>query len=154
MSYKPNMNKEKAQQFHQKTILAIDYGSKVVGIAKFKVDVDPFPMTLGRIIVKDNSQIIAELKNFIDEEVADVLVVGVPYLLDGKETDQSRKNISFKNLLAEHFSDLEIYTQDETLSTKEAMDRMANSPAFNFKVDMTKIDMVSAVIILEDFLNS
>ena len=47
-----------------------------------------------------------------------------------------------------------LYFQDETLTTKEAEERMKKSPRFNFKVDPTQIDSLSASIILEDFLRA
>jgi putative Holliday junction resolvase len=49
---------------------------------------------------------------------------------------------------------MEVYEQDETLSTQDAKNRMLNSPKYNFKIDLQKIDALSAAIILEDFMQN
>lgn len=90
----------------------------------------------------------------IDEENVEVLVLGIPYYLDGKESETTKLIKSFGELLRQNFPDLEVHEQDETLSTKAAEDRMKNSPQFNFKIDMQMIDCVAATIILEDFIRS
>lgn len=148
------MTPKRNSEFNNRPILAIDYGSKVIGLAKFTPGVDPFPLIVERIIVKNEEQVMKELANTITEESIEIVVIGVPYLIDGTVTDQSKKCFEFKNKLEKHFKDITFFTQDETLTTKEATERMKNSPAYNYKVDLTKIDSVSAVIILEDFLNN
>jgi putative Holliday junction resolvase len=49
---------------------------------------------------------------------------------------------------------LRIHEQDETLSTYEAEERMKRSPRYNFQVNLSEIDAVSATVILEDFLRA
>ena len=144
----------KLKEFDNLTLLAIDYGSKVVGTAKYTVGKDPYPLMLEKIIVKDEAQVIKAISNLINDEVIDVIIVGVPYFTDGKESEQTKKNKQFALTLSEKFPQLKIFEQDETLTTKEAEERMKNSPQFNFKVDPTQIDCLSAVIILEDFLKN
>lgn len=144
----------KLKEFDNLTLLAIDYGSKVVGTAKYTVGKDPYPLMLEKIIVKDEAQVIKAISNLINDEVIDVIIVGVPYFIDGKESEQTKKNKQFALTLSEKFPQLKIFEQDETLTTKEAEERMKNSPQFNFKVDPTQIDCLSAVIILEDFLKN
>ena len=144
----------KLKEFDNLTLLAIDYGSKVVGTAKYTVGKDPYPPMLEKIIVKDEAQVIKAISNLINDEAIDVIIVGVPYFIDGKESEQTKKNKQFALTLSEKFPQLKIFEQDETLTTKEAEERMKNSPQFNFKVDPTQIDCLSAVIILEDFLKN
>ncbi len=144
----------KLKEFDNLTLLAIDYGSKVVGTAKFSVGRDPYPLMFEKIVVKNETQVVIELTRIIQDELIDVVVVGVPYFTDGKESEQTKKNKLFTELLRNKFPTIKIFEQDETLTTKEAEERMKNSPQFNFKVDPTQIDCLSAVIILEDFLNS
>ena len=148
------MYSSKMTQFKGKAIMAIDYGSKVVGTAKFCPGIDPFPLMLNKIVVKDESQVFKELELLINDESIEVIIVGVPYFTDGKESEQTKKNKAFAEKIRNKFSNIEVYEQDETLTTKEAEERMKNSAEFNFKVDPTKIDCLSAVIILEDFLKA
>ncbi len=130
--------------------LGIDYGSKVVGTALYHMGRDPFPMPYERIIVKSESQVLMSLKQIVSDELIDIIVLGVPYMLDTRETDLSRKIKSFGQELA-RLTQIPVLEQDETLSTFEAQERMKNSPRYNFKVDPKQLDSLCAAIILEDF---
>jgi putative Holliday junction resolvase len=141
------------QKFYQKALLALDYGTKFTGIATFRPGLDPFVLGYGRIKFINNEQLIKELKLIIQSEDIEVIILGVPRFLDGKESTWTKTVLSFKDLLKSSVS-LPVLLQDETLSTKEAEERMKNSPRYNFKVDENFIDEVSATIILEDFIRS
>ncbi|MBY0412710.1 MAG: Holliday junction resolvase RuvX, partial [Bdellovibrionales bacterium] len=95
---------------------------------------------------------IKEIKTLIDNEDIEVVVLGVPFFIDGKESTQTVLVREFGDLLKKIIGEKIFFEQDETLTTKSAEERMKNSPEFNFKVDPTKIDCLSAVIILEDFI--
>ncbi len=135
-----------------KNILAIDYGDKVIGLASFSPGKDPYPLIYGRIINKSLAKSLDELKQIIENEFFELAIFGIPYLTDGGE---SKKTIEMKKIFTifeSKFPEVEFITQDETLTTFSAKERMKNSPEYNFKVDLTKIDEVSAVIILEDYI--
>lgn len=140
--------------FENKTILSIDFGLKVTGTAFFKPGRDPFPYMGPKIIFKSETETIVSLRQLIDDENVDVLVLGVPYFVDGKESRNTKFVKNFGILLKSSFPLLEFFEQDETLTTKAAEERMKNSPQFNFKIDVTQIDCVAATIILEDFIRS
>lgn len=148
---------EKYKRFNDllgKRILAIDFGHKVIGTAMFCPGKDPFPYIAEKIIHQSIPASLKAIKTLVDDEAVDVIVLGVPYFLDGKSSSNTEAIKSFGNLLKEHCSLQEFFEQDETLTTKAAEERMKNSPQYNFKVDPTKIDCVSATIILEDFIRS
>jgi putative Holliday junction resolvase len=142
------------ETFKNKNILAIDFGLKVVGTAIFCPGKDPFPYLGQKIIYKSDQETIQALQNFVNDENIEVIVLGVPYFIDGNESETTKLIKNFGHLLKLHFSKLEFFEQDETLSTQAAKERMQNSPQFNFKIDMTMIDCVAASIILEDFIRS
>lgn len=146
-SYYPNYKK-----FLGKKILAVDFGSKVIGTAQFCPGRDPFPYISEKIIYKSDDESIKILKALIANDDIDVVVIGIPYFLDGKESTNTIHVKSFAQLLKSALPDQELFEQDETLTTKTAEERMKNSPEFNFKIDPTKIDCLSATIILEDFI--
>lgn len=145
-----NFAEQKIERFRNQNILAIDYGTKVVGLASFCPGKDPFPMTYGRIIVKDDFQIISELKQIIEDEFFEVLILGLPLFTDGKESEMTQTVRTFGKLIEKEIG-IEPILQDETLSSFEAEKRMQEDPRYNFKVDPKKIDEVAACIILEDF---
>lgn len=134
--------------------MAIDFGLKVTGTAFFCPGRDPFPMMGEKIIYNSNAQVIEALGHLIDQEGVDALVLGIPYFIDGKESETTKVIKHFGELLKNRFPNLLYFEQDETLSTKAAEDRMKNSAQFNFKVDLTRIDCLAATIILEDFIRS
>lgn len=136
---------------HMKTILAMDFGEKFIGVATYCVNRDPFPTPFGRIANVSKEAVINELKKIIDDECIDVIVIGLPHLTDGKKTSTTQKAQTFVDFIREHFT-LPIEEQDETLSTFEAETRMKNSPRYNFQVDLKQIDAVAASVILEDFI--
>ena len=133
-----------------KRILAIDYGRKVTGVAQVHAGSDPFPIAFGKIIYKSDEQLQSEICKIVEDEFIDILVIGVPYFTDGNESTLTKE---IKAFIAQLNTKLEIpvYEEDETLTTFEAEERMKNDPAYNFKVDMKKIDELCAVIILEQF---
>lgn len=135
-----------------KRILAIDFGTKVIGTAMYCPGLDPFPYAAEKIIYKSHAESIKNLKTIIENDGIDIIVLGVPYFLDGKESDNTKKIKEFGELLKTACPDQQFFEQDETLTTKAAEDRMKSSPQYNFKVDITKIDCVAATIILEDFI--
>jgi putative Holliday junction resolvase len=134
-----------------KSILAMDFGEKFIGVATYCVNRDPYPTPYGRIANTGKDAVIKELTKILDDECIDVIVIGLPHLIDGKKTSTTAKAQDFVNFIREHFT-LPIEEQDETLSTFEAESRMKSSPRYNFQVDLKQIDAVAASVILEDFI--
>lgn len=138
-------------ELHLKNILALDFGEKFIGVANFCVNRDPFPTPYGRIANVSDQKVLNDLTQIINDELTDIIVVGIPYLLDGTQTSTTNKVKNFVHFLRNNFT-LPIEEQDETLSTFEAESRMKNSPRYNFKTDLKQIDAVAASVILEDFI--
>jgi putative Holliday junction resolvase len=134
-----------------KTILAMDFGEKFIGVATYCVNRDPYPTPYGRIANKGKDQVVKELKIILDNECVDLIVIGLPHLVDGKKTSSTERAQNFVNMIREQIS-LPIEEQDETLSTFEAESRMKSSPQYNFQVNLSQIDALAACVILEDFI--
>lgn len=140
-------------KFLGQRILAVDYGTKVAGLACFRPGSDPFPLGLGRIIVKSEDQLMTDIVKLIQEEDIEALVFGIPYLTDGQETLMGETIKVFSEKVQQE-AKTDLYFQDETLSSFEAKERMKSSAVYNFKVDLKRIDELCATIILEDFIRS
>jgi putative Holliday junction resolvase len=138
---------------HGRRVLAIDWGEKFIGIATHHVGFDPMILAYGRIKGGPFPDVWRELKKIFDNESIDEVVVGVPFLTDGKAGSSTHKAREFLNELVK-VCPLRIHEQDETLSTYEAEERMKRSPRYNFQVNLSEIDAVSATVILEDFLRA
>lgn len=140
------------EEIDRKHILAIDYGRKFTGLSNYKVNIDPMILLLGRIKFESDNQLMQEIKNIIDEEFIDLVVLGIPRFTDGKDSTMTKVITAFGELLKENLN-IPVFYIDETLTTFEAKERMQSDPRFNFEVDMSKIDAMSALIILEQFVN-
>ena len=144
----------KSLEFREKHLLAIDYGEKVTGTATFKVNSDPYPLPFTKIIFQSQKQLLNEIGSIIENECVDILIIGIPYLTDGQSTPMTKKIENFYNKCRTRFKEIQVFQQDETLSSFEAEKRMLNSPRYNFKVNPKEIDCLAASIILEDFIKS
>jgi len=142
------------EKFKNKKILAIDYGTKTAGLASFcsERDISPYPYETLKNVSDD--KLIKDILEIIKESSTDIVVLGIPRLLDGQETTMSRKIRDFGERLKKSLGPIPLFLQDESLSTFEAEERMKASPRYNFKVDKKQIDALAASIILEDFLAS
>ncbi|MDH4466528.1 MAG: Holliday junction resolvase RuvX [Bacteriovoracaceae bacterium] len=143
----------------KKNYLAIDYGTKFTGIAIYRHQEDPYPLGLLRLSTS-TKDFLPSLVKIIREEEIHFLVLGIPYYADGKSNHMTKKVLQFKTDLIRFLEsqssssgqNVQVIEQDETLSTFEAEQRMKSSPLYQFKIDINKIDILSAQIILEDFL--
>lgn len=136
---------------HMKTLLAMDFGEKFIGVATYCVNRDPYPTPYGRIANKGPEFVIKELTQILSDECVDEMIIGLPHLVDGQKTSTTAKAQAFVEFIRSKFT-LPVHEQDETLSTFEAESRMKNSPRYNFQVDYSQIDAVAASVILEDFI--
>ncbi|WP_372651802.1 Holliday junction resolvase RuvX [Halobacteriovorax sp.] len=147
-------NYKNFNKFKGLNILSIDYGTKVTGLACYCPGREPFPQARGKVIYQSDEQLIKELTFIVEEDFVEILVLGIPYYLDGNESEMTKRVRAFQDKLKAQFPNIDIYEQDETLSSTAAEERMMNSPQFNFKVDPKRIDEVAATIILEDFMRN
>lgn len=147
LSIYPNFKK-----YTNKNIICVDFGEKVIGLAAFCPGRDPFPLGRGKIINQGLNKFLEELDLIIEDDFIEVIVFGIPYLTDGSESEKTKNMKKVCQIIKERYLDLEVLEQDETLTTVTAKERMMNSPEFNFKVDPKRIDELSAIIILEDFI--
>ena len=148
------MAKINLEKFKNKKILAIDFGTKIVGLARFCEGRDISPYPYGSLKYFNDDKLISAILDIVKESLTDVAVLGVPKLLDGKETSMSKKIRDFGEKLEDKLGSTPLFFQDESLSTFEAEERMRNLPRYNFKVDKKQLDALAASIILEDFLSS
>jgi putative Holliday junction resolvase len=130
-------------------ILAIDYGTKRVGLAV----TDPLQIianTLGTVHAKD---VIAYLKNYTSGETVDLFVVGKPLMLDGSASESAVHVEKFIALLRKHLPTIPVERMDERFTSAIAR-RVLAEMGLNKKNREKKenLDQVSAAIILQGYL--
>ena len=136
-----------------KTILAIDYGTSVTGLALFCPDRDPWPLPYGKISYKGDARLLRDIEDKIQEESVSVVVLGIPLCKDLGKSPMTKKVEEFGEMLKKNLPQkIEFYCQNEYLTTVEAENRMKSSPRYNFKVEPKEVDALAACIILEEFL--
>lgn len=104
-------------------ILAIDYGSKNIGLAG-KIG-DDNPIVPYDILANDQNTFI-NLDKIINEKNINFILIGMPYCLSGKSGPQAEIVQKFAQNIEDKFN-LEIEFIDERLTSKLFDDQMPNS---------------------------
>lgn len=125
-----------------KKFLGIDYGSKRVGLA---LGNDQARLASPLAIIPNDAKLLDELKQIVQQEGIDTLVVGLPRGLDGQETAQTWTVRRFANKLMELLN-IKVIFQDEAMTTQVA-EKRSNKPKSEQPVDAE-----AAAIILQDYL--
>jgi putative Holliday junction resolvase len=135
-------------------ILALDYGSKRVGLAVsdnrgvIATPLDVLKITDG----KSHKTIVPRLQEYIVSYRIKTILVGMPQAFTSSQT-RTQENIQrFINMVAKEVT-IPIITTDESFSTAEAQN-MLLSTGQHVKATRNKIDMVAATVFLQEFLNS
>ena len=132
--------------------LGIDYGDSRVGIAI----TDALGITaqgLETIHHKGNDKIVLKrLEEIVEEYEIDTFVIGIPYKLNGDSADRVEITQKFILKLKCKFNKIKIEQVDERLTTVAAHKTM-NILNINKKDKKNIVDTISAVYILETFIN-
>ncbi|MFV0274851.1 MAG: Holliday junction resolvase RuvX [Bacilli bacterium] len=131
--------------------VAFDLGSKTLGLAVSDKS-ESFSLSRPTIFYSnyDFDELFVSLDEFMKEEKPEIIILGIPYNMDGSMSTHGKKVIEFKELLTKY--KLEIILSDERLTS-----RIANSYLENGNVSKHKrkkvIDGIAASIILQGHLD-
>ena len=134
--------------------MALDYGSKTVGVAvSDELGLTTLPLeTIKREKENKLRKTLARIEEIIKEKSISLIVLGKPLNMDDSEGERVEKSLAFKEAL-EKRTGLEVLWQDERLSSVEAEEILADSGIK--KEDMKRyIDSVAASVILREFMNT
>jgi putative Holliday junction resolvase len=131
-------------------VLAIDYGTKRVGLAV----TDPLKMFASPLETVHSKDLIKFLTNYFGKEEVESVVCGYPTNEEDEATDATRHVIAFINLFKKKFPNMPLNLQDESFSSQMAMQAMimAGSKRKQRNKKAGNIDKVSAAIILQQYL--
>lgn len=130
-------------------ILALDYGTKRVGIAV----TDPSQMIACGLTTVRTHELFDFLKEYFKKEKVESLVLGYPRKMNNKDSDALIYIKQFENSFKRLFPQIEIVWIDERFTSVIAVDTMIRGGMK--KKDRQKkenIDKISAVIILQSYL--
>lgn len=126
-------------------ILGIDMGMKHTGVCIY---LEGICIPKGTF---STGQLDSELRNIINEYEIDKVVIGLPYSLDGRETDMCgwiRDFVRSSALL----SSMHVEYVNEALTSKEAENLMREN--YNTQKRKQHKDAVAACLILENYINA
>ncbi|MCO6476925.1 MAG: Holliday junction resolvase RuvX [Phaeodactylibacter sp.] len=132
-------------------ILAIDYGTKRTGLAV----TDPLQIIASGLDTVATQELEDYLQQYLEREEVETIVVGEPLYPDGKPAQIHHLVVGFVRKLKKLFPDIEVVTHDERYSSEEAKQVILQSGAKKKKRrDKGLVDKVSAVLILQDYLET
>jgi putative Holliday junction resolvase len=125
--------------------MALDVGDRRVGVA---VANSISRLASPLVTLNRGEGFMSELEHLLSNESVDILVVGMPVSLGGKNTSQTDLTKTFVDELKKTIS-LPIYIEDESLSSVRAEEALKKKGEAFTK---DKIDSWAASFILEDFM--
>lgn len=133
-------------------VLAIDYGQKRVGLAV----TDPARIIATALDTVAANEVLEYIKKYISQNDVDCIVVGMPIQMNGQPSDSQRYILPFVGRLRSQLPNMAIEYADERFTSKIAQRTIidAGIKKMRRKNDKGLVDMVSAVIILQSWLES
>lgn len=138
----------------EKPILAIDYGEKRIGLAiSDSKGIIASPLDVLKITKRRGiDEILEDILLIVEEYKVKSILVGKPQEFEEVHSKSTKKIESFAKKLSELIN-IPVIFQDESYSTTQAQN-MLLSLGQNTRSSRGKIDMISATVFLQDFLNS
>ena len=136
-------------QYHR--IMCLDYGDARIGIAfsdLLGLTATPYEVYKTRGTELD----IEYLSQLAKKNDANLVVIGMPYSLDGSENERTAITKTFGQKLGET-SNLKVVYEDERLSSYEA-EQLLRERKVPPKKRKQYLDMLSAAVILESYLKN
>lgn len=129
--------------------MAIDYGSKRVGIAV----TDTLQMIATGLTTVHSKDLIEFLKKYMEKEKVECIVVGEPKRMNNEPSDSARFIEPFVIHLKRTFPEIKIERMDERFTSKMAFQTMIDS-GLKKKARQNKelVDEISATIILQSYM--
>jgi putative Holliday junction resolvase len=132
-------------------ILAIDYGTKRVGLAVS----DPLQIIATALTTVPTQELLSYLQGYMAREEVEVLVVGLPKKLNAEDTNNTAPVKAFVKQLEKVFPHIPIRLVDERFTSKIALDTMiAGGSKKKDRRDKGRLDKISATIILQSYMES
>ena len=133
-------------------ILAVDYGDSRTGLATCdRTEFLTSPIT-PQITLKARNKVAARVCEVAKEIGAELIVIGLPLNMDGTEQPLTQRARKFAGRLHGRFG-LQVELQDERLTTTDAKARLFERGGFR-ALEKGKVDSVSALLILEDWMEN
>ena len=132
-------------------ILAIDYGKKRTGLAV----TDPLQMIASGLQTLPSAEVIRFLQDYFSKEAVECVVIGYPVKLNNTPSEAVRYVNEFIRKFVKSFPTIQLVQYDERFTSKMAFQAMIDGGLKKKqRQDKAMIDKVSAVILLQSYLES
>ncbi len=131
-------------------IMSVDYGNARTGIA-FCDKNEILATAFTTINESYTPKLVAKIKEIVDEQKPEMIVIGLPRNMDGSYGFRCDKCKELGKLLEEKV-DIPIEFEDERLTTVIAHDILSGNN-IKSKKHKNNVDAVSAVVILQSFID-
>jgi putative holliday junction resolvase len=132
-------------------IIAIDYGSKRVGIAV----TDELQLIATPLATVHSKDIFSFLKDYFSREIVECIVVGDPRQLNNKPSESVAVIDPFVKRLIKEFPELTVERIDERFTSKIATNSIRESGVNRKRrKDKALVDTISATLILQSYLDA
>ena len=129
--------------------LAIDYGSKRIGLAIC----DPAGTIASPLaVIQGQKEAIRRILDIVETENVEAIVLGLPLNMDDSQGPQAELVFKFAEQLKAHL-DIPIHFQDERLSSFSAKEKLSQTE-FTRKKKKKRLDAIAAAEILQAFLDN
>ncbi|OFX21796.1 MAG: Holliday junction DNA helicase RuvA [Bacteroidetes bacterium GWA2_31_9] len=130
-------------------ILAIDVGQKRIGLAV----TDPLKIIATELATIHISEIWKFLEDYSKKETIELVVVGMPKQMNNEFSESKRFVDDFIKNWDKKFPNIPLKTYDERFTSKMAQRAMIDGGMKKKdRQDKSKLDSISATILLQDFL--
>lgn len=136
-------------QYHK--IMCLYYGDARIGIAFtdfLQITCNPYQTYVSQGRDKD----LKYLTDLAHLNSVNLIVIGMPYSLEGQENDRTKVTQEFGTMLS-NFAGIKVVYEDERLSSYEA-EEILRQKKVSPKDRKMQLDMLSAAIILQAYLNN
>jgi|SRR5699024_1272818 len=134
-----------------KTIIAFDFGTKSIGVAIGQT-ITRTARSLTSLKARDGIPDWQQIQQLFAEWQPDLVIVGLPFNMDGSEQDLTNLARKFARRLHGRFN-ITVALQDERLSTVEAKSLLFEHYGYK-SLTKGKIDAMAAVIILQSWFEN
>ena len=131
-------------------LLAIDYGRKRTGLA----ETDDLQIIASPLTTVETAKLFDFLEQYLKENRVETIIVGEPLREDGTYNEIEKDIRRFIKKFSKLYPEIRIEREDERYTSKMAFQSLIDGGAGRKKRrNKALTDMVSAAIILQDYLN-
>ena len=130
------------------SVLGLDVGEKRIGVALAEGSI-AIPLTVIKRV--EDAADLQRVISLAHEHNVDIIVVGLPFSMDGSIGAQAEGVLEFAGALGQ-VTDIPVDTYDERLSTVEA-DRLMREAGTKRGKRKENLDALAAAVILQDYID-